>query len=85
MNDRQNAYRSAQSILSLLAQHGSDCPLCFRTCYAGRSEGRPIVCPRCRGFGRVLDIKVSLGFISNISDRAQALTDYLVAKTDCPT
>lgn len=85
MNGRQNAYRQAEGINRVLSQYGKDCPLCFRTCYASYQEGRRVVCPRCRGFGAVLDVKVSLSFISNIDQHVKAFTDYLVQKTDCPT
>jgi hypothetical protein len=84
MNGRQNAYRQTESIGRILAQHGRDCPLCFRTCYSAYVQGRRVVCPRCRGFGCVLDVEVSLSFISNIGEKAEQLTDYLVTKFDCP-
>lgn len=79
MNGRQNAYRQAEGINRILAEHGRDCPLCFRTCYASYQEGRRVVCPRCRGFGAVLNSEVFIW--------GAASPGYIQAiqTTDCPT
>lgn len=87
VNGRQNAYRQAESIGRILAQHGRDCPLCFRTCYqyacgAGQILRKQIVCTRCRGFGRILNLQAT-----DFLNYAHYITVFrsLVRATDCPT